>query len=267
MANPQVLFLEQDLFSFGNSRQRLVLNLPDIHEKKGTQGKLVTNNFTFECNNINGEFNIGSTSSFLSGQNWEYQPIQVIDEDNLIIWDGIVTNIRRNERERKAYIESKSKTYKYTKNPIDYESSDWETPGDAFKNLCDQESFTSYNNTLLQRSITKYTNEECYIKCNFNRSDGLTLFQAWEKISIYGCADIYSKTDYILGANEICFDHWQLYYGGSSTSFVQNDLKSLPIINTLDSDIINQYNIGYDGDTEITDSAGLGAASRSKEWG
>lgn len=266
MANPQVLFMGQDLWDFGINHKNLVQDLPDIYEQISfNRDKLVASDFTFRLRNIDGDFSLGNPKSFLNGANWEDSSIQVIDRDSMTIWDAIALDIKCNDREMLAYLKSSHKIYQYNKNPIAYASSDWETAAQAVENIFSQEGITTdyYDNTSLQNSHNQLDSESCYIKCNFNRSDGLTLFQAIEKLGIYSASDFYSHN------NKIYFTHYIPYSGGASLSITESDLRSRPIITILRDQIINQYYIGYDGGGESTDSVttGIGRFSRIKNWG
>lgn len=259
--NPQVLYLGRDLFDLG-----YVMAIPDIMESKGFgRGKLAPSDFTFEVKNIDNQFSIDNMKSFLNGIQWQYKDIKVYDEDELLIFDGIVQNIHRDHESKIAQIICKDKIFLNRKTSIEYESDDWETSIGASKNIMDTYEL-AYDTKSVQNSINQLTNDECYVKVNINKSDNQTLFQAIQKLGIYGCSDTYTHM------NKVYQQYWQAYVGGVSINFDYSKKadcpRTLPAITTLESSMYNDYSIGYNGDsgTPATDenSNNIGVESRNK---
>ena len=77
----------------------------------------------------------------------------------------------------------------------------------------------------------------------------------------YGAADVYSHK------NEVFFVHSVPFTGGVSINFQEKDLRTLPIVDEDEKEIINDYRIGFDGDLDVPATDGnsnnIGSASRS----
>jgi hypothetical protein len=258
MALPRVLFMGQDLYALG-----YVSKLPDIIERKTFSGNLSTiNSFTFECDNIDNFFSNGE----LASSDWLYEGIQAYNSDNVLIWDGVVNDLRRNHRNKKAYLETKDIMFQYRKRNISYESSTWETTAAAAKAIMDAESFTAYDNGVIERSNTVLDNASCNIKANFNESDNIDMFSALKLLANYSGAYYYQKN------NNVFFQQWEAYSGGASIEF-NYDVKeqrplTAPVVSHLEKELVNDYTLSYfdDNGTPITDATGndIGAVSREK---
>ena len=261
MAQPKVIYLGKDLYSLG-----YVSNIPDITESKGFgRGKLTPSDFTLTVKNIDDQFSINNPVSFLNENTWQYQNIKVYDTDEILIFNGIVQDVKRDHRTKKAYIKCKDIIFQNRKTAIDYQSATWETPITASKNIMDNEGI-DYDSASVTASINQLDSLGCYVKVNFNRSDNITAFNAIQKLGIYGCADTY------MHLNKVYQQFWTKYTGGISIRFDYNVKakrpRTAPIITTLEPSMYNDYNIGYDGDlgTPATDSSNnnKGLPSRKK---
>ena len=261
MSDIQVLFMGQDLYKLG-----YVTSIPAIHERKTfKRDKIGDNSFTLKCKNYNNMFSIGHKVSMLTGTNWLYQSLKIINEDDITTWDGIVTNIKQDQRSKEVYIETKDTIFKSRNLIIEYESSDWETLATAAKNIMTNYSFTNYSEKTINESINQLTDETCLVKVNYNKSSRVTLIQALEDLGEKSCSDVFSHY------GNIYFKHYQPYTGGVSLNLnVDKSTRLLtnPIINYLEPQMINQYSIDYDGSSGIpqtdSDSTGIGIVSRNK---
>jgi hypothetical protein len=251
----------QDLFAMG-----YVENIPDIWERiTFKRDKVTSNDFTIKVRNNNDFFSTNNSVSMFSGNDWLYQNLLVYNEDEIKTWDGLLTNIRTNHREKMTYLECKDNLFKLRKLNVTYESADWENPGTALENIFSNAGLvagTDYDNTSLQKSITKLTDEACDIKVNYNESDGINFYDAISEIGIYACMDIY------LHNNLLYCVHWEPFSGGVSLNLTGSNLKTAPIVNYLEREMLNDYIIHYDGDLGIAaiDSANnnIGNISRQK---
>lgn len=261
MADPRYLINGQDLYALGYVSQLL-----NVGEKKTfRRDKLISNSYNFTVENYDNFFTPNNASSMFSGGSWMYSELQVYNRDNELIWDGILTGIDRNHNTKTAILKTKNKLFQYRNAKVSYTSTDWETPADAVKNIMDSLSFTGYNEASINTSSAQYVSAGCYIKCDINYEDDLTLQACIEKLADYGNADAYNH----LG--NLYFVHWQEFTGGVSVSLdagERDKFKSLPIVTEVEADIINDYSIGYYGDLGVAaiDSANgdIGSVSRSK---
>ena len=261
MADPRIIIANQDIYALG-----YVSNIAGINEKKTFQkDKLISNTYNLLVENYDNFFSINNSNSLFSGTNWLYEPIQVYNRDEELIWDGVITAIERNHNTKTAIVKSKNLFFKFRNDKVEYTSSDYETPAIAFKNICDTMGFTGYNEASINTSDALYVAAGCYTKLNINLSDNLSFQHCLEKMGEYGNADVYSHK------NEIYYVHWVPFTGGVSVTLNANEkdkLKSLPIITEEERDLINQYNIGYEGDggTAATDTGNnnIGLVSRNK---
>ena len=259
MANPQVLFLGQDLFAQGR-----VTSYPAINEMKSFKGdKLITNDYSIEVKNEDDFFSVGNPKSILAGQDYLFKPITVIGSKSEIIWSGIVTNIVREHREKTAIINSKNTMYKFYQRIIVYTSNDWETGAEAFKNICDDIGFTNYDTASVQASIDRLENANCYLKVDLKQEDGVTFQSIIEKLGEYSNADVYTHN------NNIYFIHWiQSSGSNASIGITIKEKRECPIVNEDQNELINDYSIGYYGDNGSsatdTNSNNIGNVSRKK---
>lgn len=258
MANPQVLTMGMDLYALG-----YVSEIAKINEKKTfKKDKLIINSYSIIANNFDNFFSIDNPASPFHNSYWRYENLQVINEDKMTIWNGVLSDFIRNPVNKTVKIESQDIIQKYRKEKVVYESSDWETGADAAKNVMDVIEYTGYNNASLQKSIAYLTSNSCYLKCNINKSDNQTLIQFLDKIALYSCADCY------LHNNNIYFKTWQPFTGSTNIDIKNDDIIKITDIRSSDKEMVNDYSIGYNADagTPATDfnSNNLGAVSRKK---
>jgi hypothetical protein len=261
MATPQLIFLGQDLYALG-----LVEDVPHTLERKTLKRDLlVTNNADFVCNNIEDFFSGDSEKSLISSHDWMYAPIQYINEDSIVTWNGIVINIRNNHRTKKTTIETRDELFAKRKDYIEYESSTWETAASAAKNIMDNYGYTAYDSQTIAASDIRLQNLGAYVQCNFNKSDNLSLFSVIEKLASVCGADAYSHI------GNVYFEVWSPYNRSPSISFGDTKvtrIRTAPIVNYLEREVVNDYSIDYDGSggTPLTDATGgnIGERSRNK---
>lgn len=260
MADPRILINNKDIWALGYATS--IINVSE--QKTFRRDKLISNTYNLVVENYDNFFTVNNPVSIFSGSRWLYEGIQIYNKDEELIWDGIITGIDRNHNTKTAIIKTKNKFFKYRNEKIEYESSDWETPAAAVKNICDAIGFTNYDEASINTSASRYEDAGCYIKCDFNPSDNIDFQTCIEKLADYGNADAYSH----LG--NLYFVHWVPFTGGVSINLnagQRDKFKSLPQVTEIESDIINDYNIGYygDDDTSATDSANnnIGEISRS----
>jgi len=255
---PQVLILNSqiDLYALEHVEQ-----LIDISESKTFQkSKLLDNKLSLQVKNFDDFFSIENPKSIFSGINYLYQPFVIIDSRGVTIWDGIITDIKRNHANKKATIESQSYVSKWNTYTVEYNSSDWETPASAIKNIFTAYSYTQYDAASLQQAIDTLTDNSCLCKVHISKSDNLTFFQAIEKLSEYACAYAYTSK------GKIFVKHYSSFSGGVSITINEKDIIDPPSVHLLSSDITNDYSIGYDGDQQVsvTDATANNIASVSR---
>lgn len=261
MADPRVIVNGQDLWAEG-----YVSSIARISEKKTfKKDKLITNTYSFTVNNADDAFSVNNPDSLFADSFWLYDPIQIYDRDEERIWNGVITQIDRNHNTKTAIVKTKNLMFKYRNARVVYTSSTWETPGEAVKNICDAVGFTGYNEAALNTSIARYTDASCKLKCDFSEEDNVSLQAALEKLADYGNADAYNHQ------GEFYYVHWVPFTGGVSVSIdttVRDAVRSLPQVTEQETDLINDYSIGYDGDlgTPATDAnqSNIGAVSRAR---
>lgn len=255
---PQVLVAGKDLYSLGYVRE--IINIDEY--KTFRQSKLIQNNYNLILNNMDDTFSVGNPVSLFAGTDWRYSSIQILDEDNEEIWNGVIEDVRRNHKTKLATMITKNSLVRVMNTKISYISSDWETPADAAKNILDQEGFTDYNVASFNRSAAVQDDNDCYVKCYFNTEDDLSLQACLEKIGEFGASYVYSH------AGDIYYKHWQPFTGGVKVNLTSSDLATAPMVSSAINDLVNDYSIGYEGDLDIpaTDSANgnIGNISRSK---
>ena len=256
--HPQVLITDAlvDIYALG-----YVGKLTDIIEQKTFQkDKLIVNQLVMLVKNFNDFFSLGNPKSLFSNSRWRFQTFRIINRDGEVTWDGILKQIFRDHRRKMAKIVSVDRLYKFQKRNISYESSDWETPAESFKNLCDQEGFIWYNENSVTDSINQLDEAKCYIWCHFGLANDITFQQACEKLGMIGGADVYTHK------NEMYYQHWIPFAGGVKVDLLESDLLKNPIIKDSEKDIVNDYRIGYAGDLGISttdsDNNKIGAESR-----
>jgi hypothetical protein len=257
MSNPQVLYLGQDLYALG-----YVKSILKVSEYKTFQrDKLIQNSYNLVVKNYDNNFSIDNPVSFLSGIDWRYKTLQIIDGDGESIWVGIVVDIVSNHRNKTATIITKNSLVEVMNTVIEYQSSAYETAADAAKNILDNYSYTDYNLASFSDSSTILTEGSCLVKVDIKLEDNVTLQQAIEKLAEFGGADCYSHQ------GNIYYKTWQVFTTGVKISLQESDLRATPIVRSMINAIVNDFSIGYAGtESLITDLTGnnIGSISRSK---
>ncbi len=259
MSDPKVLLSGQDIYAKG-----YVKEIPKIQEKKTfKKDKLVTNEFSLNVINTDDFFSVGNSKSLYGGNNYIYEPFTITGRQGEIIWNGQVIDISRNHEKKLATIKSRNSLFKFRNEYIEYESSDWETGANAFKNISDAIGFKDYDNTAVTNSINRLTAAGALLEANFNKSNKLTFQKAIEKLAEYSNADAYSHD------GRVYFVHWIPFAEGISINLTIDDLKTKPVVSNLEKEIINDYLIGYDSDGGIgaidSDNNNIGEISRKTQ--
>lgn len=256
---PQVLMLDDNIDIYAKGYVDKLIRIEE--NKTFRRDKLIVNSITMIVKNNDNFFSIDKNGSIFKNTRWRYEQFKIIAEDRQVLWDGILRDIERSHDNPKvAKIRSDDLLYKFIKRKISYTSSDWETPAEAFKNIFDQEGFTDYDLKSIQDSINQQDDNSCYIKCFINKSDDITLHQIAEKLGEVGCADVFSSF------NKVYYKHWQPFTGGVKVNLTASDLKKAPAVSSPDTELINDYRIGYNGDidTPLTDVTGGNIANISR---
>jgi len=125
--------------------------------------------------------------------------------------------------------------------------------------------FTKYNQKAYTDSDAQLDSASCYLQCNFNPEDGVSFMEAISKLAEYCNVDLYVHSD------ELYFQHWQPFTGGVTVTIEgdqKGEFKTAPKVSSSEKDIVNDYDIDYDGsdETPATDSNSnnIGLASRNK---
>ena len=258
MADPQVNLLGQDIYALG-----YVDSILPIHEKKTFQKQfLIINSYDLLVKNYDNFFSVDNPVSIFHGTNWRYTTLQIIDENSEVIWNGIIIDIVRNPVNKTALIQSRDGLFQYRKELIEYTSTAYETGAEAVKNIMDDYSYTDYNQNAIETSITNLNDAGCTLKVDITKEDNVTLLQILDKLAVYCAADCY------LHNNQVYFRHWIPYTGGTSIYLTENDILDIIEIKSSENTLINDYNIGYDGDLGVSatdeDNNDIGNASRLK---
>jgi hypothetical protein len=259
--NPRILILNDEIDLVAENKVDKIIKLSD--KKSFKKDKLVINQITQKVKNFDNFFSVNNNESVFKNINWRFQPYKVYEDSGELLFDGIIRDVVRDHGNKLANIIVVDELFKYQKEKIEYESSDWETPSAAAKNIMDAIGFTNYNEASFTTSTNQYETNNCYIKVNFNKSANVTLQSALDKLGAIGCADVYSHR------NNVYFQHWQPFTGGVSIFLTQSNIRNKVVVSQMDSEIINQYRIGYrnDGDTPVTDSnvtTSIGTLSQTK---
>jgi hypothetical protein len=210
------------------------------------------------------QFSVGNPRSFLNGSSWQFSPVKFYDDDNVLRFDGIAKDIRRNHQTKSAEIICKDIMFLQRKKAIVYKSADWETAADACKNIMDAEEFTAYDSLTINNSATVLNNANCYVKVNVKKEDNVNLLNIIDKLGQMSASDVYMK------GNKVYFQHWTKFAGGTAINLDYGDSRltprNAPVISTLETAFFNDYSIGYLGDldTPATDETnnGIGGPSR-----
>lgn len=243
---PIILIGDIDIYALG-----LVDKLPATTETKGLgRDKLFTDEIDIKCKNFNNEFSVDNPKSFFYKMRWRYMPVKWYDSDSILRWDGVLRDIERDHESKMAVIKTSNILAKYLNFNIEYESAAWETPADAFKNICAAIGFEYYDNKSVQESIDYYADNSCYIKCYFYKEDDVTFQQAIEKIADICAADIYGHN------NKIHFKLYRKFTGKTSIIINDEDCKTAPAVTYLEAELVNNYNIKHVGcgDVATTDA-------------
>ena len=257
MSLPKILILNDtiDLIADGYLSETF-----SISTQKGFNvGKLVDSEMIFTVKNNNYQFNEDHSKSLLYGVNWRQGSIKVKNRHNDTIWEGYIYDIQP-DFQGSAQIIAKSIINQIIEQPIEYESADWETVGDALYNIFDAYSFTNYDSKTLQRTINVLTDNGCYVKCSINKSDNLTLQNAIVKLCEVGCCDYYPWK------NNLYIQHWEENKGSIVTDIQESEILDIPQISTLMDNVVNEYSIDHyeSGGTPETDSNNNNIMSKSR---
>ena len=163
MARARVLLLGRDI----TDRTKELLKITE--QKTSKRNKLINNNIKILVENADDLFTPNNPDSFLSGINFYYEPVQIFNRENEIVWDGIVKNILKNHNNKTATIDTVSKLHKFKDIKIVYKSSDFETPASAALNIINQVGFTDFDSKTIQDS--KYPNKEVIIVDDVSNSE------------------------------------------------------------------------------------------------
>jgi len=254
MARARVLLLGQDI----TERTKELLKITE--QKTSKRNKLINNSFKIIADNADDQLTPNNSKSFLNGLNFYYEPFQIFNRDNELIWDGIVRNIFRNHKNKTVAIDTVSKLHKFKDIKIVYKSSGFETPATAAFNIMNQVEFTDFDTKTIQDSINVLTENNCFIKVNLDEEDNLTFMPCIEKLGEYAGADVYSKD------LKIHFKTWTPFTGGVSFSLDESKIDKLPNVKGDEKELVNNYSISFDGDndTPATDATNnnIGAVSR-----
>jgi hypothetical protein len=260
MAQPQViLFNDIDVYARGDVEK--IINVTE--EKTFARDKLINSQFSLTVKNFDNFYSVDNNRSYFKATEWRYGSLKMYNPSGDLIWDGIIRNIQRNHQDGTAKIITINKLHKQWNQTITYTSSANETPATAAKNIMDNYSI-SYDPGTIQTSINKLDSESCYVFVNITEEDDMTAMAAIEKLAEYACADAFTSLD------KVFFKHWQTFTGGVKVNVLEKDLKTRPKVDDLESEIINQFSIPYDGDlgVPITDTAGnnIGEISRQDSY-
>ena len=260
MAQPQVIILDDiDVYDRGDVNK--IVNVTE--EKTFGRDKLINSQFSIEVKNFDNFYSVDNNASYFKAINWRYEPIKIYNPDGDLIWNGIIRNIQRDHERGTAKILTINKLHKLWNQVIEYSSSADETPATAAKNIMDDYSI-DYDSSTMQTSINQLDSESCYVRVKITKEDDVTVMAAIEKLDEYACADAFSSLD------KIYFKHWQEFTGGVKVNILENDFKVRPKIADMESELINDFSIPYDGDFGVprTDAAGnnLGQISRQSTY-
>jgi hypothetical protein len=253
MIKPVLTMLGQDVTEY------LTGGLPSIEEQKEFDfAKLINNVFTFEMDNIDGAFSLNNEKSLFHQTTWMNQPVTLDGWGGDRLMSGIITDVAPNYSggTPKTNVTVKSSLFTFKDINIEYTSSDWETPADTFKNICDAIGFDSYNTIAISRSKAAFTENSCYWKVVVEKEDGQKFQSLVEKIAEYSNSRLYSYQD------DLYFEHWVQYTGGASLFIEESDIITKPDIKSNRKILFNQYNIGYIGG--VATDATYGASSRGR---
>jgi hypothetical protein len=257
--NPQILLLGEDIFE-------RTLDFVNVNEMKTfNKSKLITNTYTIPVKNEDDFFTVNNSKSIFNGANWRYSTVIVNNGDGNKIWEGAIFDIKRNHITKQAEIVCKNTFFNFRNEIISYQSSTWESGAAAFQNICDNAGFTKYNTQSVNASDSQLVANGCKLMVDIETSDGKTFIQAIETLAELSNAYLYVHND------ELYFVHWQEFTGGTTTTINGNRrgvLKTAPIVNSPENEIINQYSIDYyeSGKNPATDTNSnvIGLKSRNR---
>ena len=256
---PQIIVNGFDIYKSGH-----VAKLFNVSEEKTfKKSKLIFNDFNLDVNNFDDFFSRDNPKSIFYGKRL-YMPVTIWNRDGLQIFNGVTLNLTRDHVAKTASIELSDTLATYSRTKIDYQSSDWETPAIAVKNIMDKYDATAfYDLNSINTSDAIYKANNAYIQCDVRQNANCYLTNFIEKIAEIGCADAYIHNDLIR------FDHWQ-YFTKSAGNLVNLDIGNLlmaPKINILFSEIVNDYRVRYTGDNGVaitdSDANNIGKLSRT----
>jgi hypothetical protein len=254
---PRVIFLnDKDVYALGHIKQ-----LPNISEQKTFQReRAINNSYILNVDNADNFYSINNPVSYFNNVVWRYGSCKIYNQYNDLIWDGIIRKIKRNPNNSTASVETVNALHKKFNTKITYTSTAFETVADVAKSIMDSEGI-EYDSKTMQNSINQLSSNS-KVKVSFNAQDQITVMQALEKLAEFGCADLYSHL------NKMYFKHWQAFTGGVKVTLQESDIENFSRVDDTESEIINQYRIGYAGDLEIpaTDDLNndIGQSSRDR---
>lgn len=259
-AREKVFFLDNftDLNKLG-----YISDLEDVEENKDFQKtRMIINETVQVVNNRDNTFSPGNPKSILSGIAWEYKPFRRIDKNGVLIWDGVILDIERDNDSVEASIKSVDVLSKFQEEKVEYESTVWETPSQAALNILRALNYPEANLNLasFNTSTNIYNNNNVFIKVNFNKSDNVGLQSAFNKFKIFGCANIYMEK------NQINFAAWTPFTGGIKAELNEKDFISSPEVTAPNNNLRNGYVVNYTGDGGVAaadqDNNNIGRLSR-----
>jgi len=239
--------------------------VPIINEKK-TFGRdlLFTNKISIKVSNSNNFFSINNPATIFSNTRWRYKQCKIFDEDNISIWDGDLTDIITDHEKATSIIISNNRLGKLFNRIVEYESSDWETPATAFRNIADSIGFDKINEASISKSENYYLANDIYIKVFIFFDDNMTFHQLCDKLGMIGGADVFNHE------NVIYFSAFEPFVGGTVIDIKKSDLRSLPKVQSLESDLTNDYSVNYVDSESVpaVDSANnnIGSISRQDDY-
>jgi hypothetical protein len=260
---PKVFLLSEDIDLYADGK---VKTLPPLLERKTFQkDKLISNEIRMVFKNHDDFLSTNNPKSLVANSDWLFGLFKIYNDDNIIIWDGIIKNIIRNHTKKTAAVVSVSKLYQLSRKIMSYQSPVYETPGTAVLNIFAQEGFIDFDKRSLQEAIALQTQNNCFIKCDIQTTDNMTFQHLIEKLGEYGVADVYSSD------NKIYYKHFNASSVGVTSHIVLDDIvadmRGTITVDESPKDIINDYSIIHaESETPETDTDNnkVGLLSRNK---
>jgi len=233
-----------------------VLDLKDISEMKSFgKDQIIISSYDVNVQNFDLAFSQGQQGIFQSILN---KSINIYDDNNILIWEGLITGIDRDYNSYKAVIKTKDIISKVMNTNIQYESTDWETVADVLLNVFSNIGYTNYDLSSFQNAKSYLEKNNHYVKAFIYEKDGMKLLQLLDKAGLYGLGDIY------MSKNKIYYSIWLNYENYNYIEIQENDILTQPKITYDLTNIINEYNIdSWTG--ENTDATSNNIASQSRD--